>query len=62
MHNTAQIPNEVVNKIVAHRPYLKALADNGEHVHLARNYLNGESKLSMSETNRLAAVAAGKAW
>ena len=65
MSNTAhipQIPNEVLAKIVEHRSHLKALAERGEHVHLARNYLMGESRLTMHETDRLAAVAAGKAW
>lgn len=65
MSNTAhisQIPNEVLAKIVEHRPHLRALAEHGEHVHLARNYLLGESRLTMHETDRLAAVAAGKAW
>ena len=59
---SGEMPNEVLAKIVEHRPHLKALAERGEHVHLARNYLMGESRLTMHETDRLAAVAAGKAW
>lgn len=65
MSNTAhipQIPNEVLTKIVEHRQHLKSLAEHGEHVHLARNYMMGESRLTMHETDRLAAVAAVKAW
>lgn len=56
------IPNEVVAKIVKHRPNLVHLAERGEHVHLARVYLMGESRLTMHETDRLAAVAAGMKW
>lgn len=61
-NQTTGIPNEVIAKIVNHRPSLVRLAERGEHVHLARVYLMGESRLTMYETDRLAAVAAGMKW
>ena len=56
------IPADVLTKIIEHRPHLKTMASHGEHAHLARNYLMGESRLTMHETDRLAAVAAGQDW
>ena len=56
------IPADVLTKIIEHRPHLKTMASHGEHAHLARNYLMGESRLTMHETDRLAAIAAGQDW
>ena len=49
-----------LTKIIEHRPHLKTMASHGEHAHLARNYLTGESRLTGFETYRLAAIAAGQ--
>jgi hypothetical protein len=56
------IPADVLTKIIEHRPHLKTMASHGEHAHLARNYLTGESRLTGFETYRLAAIAAGQDW
>jgi len=66
-HHTPTIPDSVIEKIVAHRPQLAVVADNVRsglvpERTLARLYLVGESKLTVSETIRLAKVAEGQVW
>jgi hypothetical protein len=59
------IPTSVIEKIVAHRPHLKKIADNipvlgcqAEKV-LADNYLAGETRLTVMETLYLSCCCVG---
>lgn len=56
------IPSSIVAAIVAHRPHLRFLAERQQYQVLAQNYLNGQSALSVADTNRLASVSSGKGW
>jgi len=56
------IPQEIIACILSHRPHLRFLAERGSYRDLASNYLRGESRLSLADTNRLAMVSAGMPW
>ena len=56
------IPHEIITCIVSHRPHLRFLAERGSFRDLARDYLRGESRLSLADTERLAKVSAGMPW
>ena len=68
MKREASIPQDVLDKIIAHRPHLAGIAANIPHIPaqaekaLADAYLNGESRLSVIETAALAACCVGKPY
>lgn len=68
---TPSIPEEVLNKIAAHRPHLRAIIRNiAAHPSMARGlerdlataYLLGETKLTAMETWHLACCTDGRRY
>ena len=56
------IPHNIITCILSHRPHLRFLVERKAYRDLASNYLRGESRLSLADTNRLAMVSAGMPW
>lgn len=62
------IPHSVLDKIIAHRPHLRRMAENIAlspaqiEKALANAYLAGETRLTVAETWKLAACSAGRRY